>query len=321
MATRRIVAALEHSGVGRGEAMNTDDFGCGSSELAGGRAGDPRRRPSATRRLKRQSNESKLARTIESEIIPRLMLMHRAGTITLDEVLDGAEGGAHPNDAEVRELALRSYSEGIEDVWRFVRSVQSRGVAAESIDLELLAPAARLLGEMWTQDECDFTQVTVGLSRMRQILHRLTPELMARGPAELGERADPRKRILLASTPGEQHTFGLMIVGEFLRREGWAVREPVGATLADLVAHLRAEPFSIVALSAACESHLDELTTVIGSLRRASVCQPLGILVGGPVFVRHPERVARVGADGTAADGRETPAQAQRLLQLLGTRM
>jgi MerR family transcriptional regulator, light-induced transcriptional regulator len=298
--------------------MNPDDFECGSSESVGGLAGDTGRGTSAPRRVGKSPQNPKLARTIESEIIPRLMLMHRAGTITLDSTLDCAPG-AHPTDSEVRELAVRSYTQTPEEVWQYVRGVQARGVQVEAIDLELLAPAARLLGEMWTEDEADFTQVTVGLSRMRQVLHRLSPEFTSRCP-ETAETPDRRKRVLVAPTPGEQHTFGLMIVSEFLRRDGWVVREPLNATLGDLVTLVRSENFSVVALSAACESHLEELAQVIGALRRASTSQPLGVLVGGPAFAGFPDRVARVGADGTAADGREVPAQAHRLMELVAAR-
>ncbi len=300
-----------------GETMTTtDDFECGSSEGAGGLAGDPGRRPSATRKRSTGKN-AQLARTIESEIIPRLMLMHRAGTITLDSTAELVEGGEHPTDSDVRELAIRSYTDSVDEVWRFVRSVQQRGIAADSIDLELLAPAARLLGDFWTQDECDFTQVTVGLSRLRQVLHRLEPEFAARGALDRAESTDPRRRILLAPAPGEQHTFGLMIVGEFLRREGWIVREPMVSSLPELVSYVRNEPFGIVALSAACDARLDDLTTVIATLRRSSMSQPLGVLVGGPLFTGNADRVARVGADGTAADAREAPLQAQKLLRLI----
>jgi methanogenic corrinoid protein MtbC1 len=292
-----------------------DDFDCGSSEGAGGLAGDPGRRPSATRERSNGKN-AQLARTIESEIIPRLMLMHRAGTITLDGGTEQIDG-ARPTDSDVRELAIRSYTNSVDEVWHFVRSVQQRGIAADAIDLELLAPAARLLGDFWTQDECDFTQVTVGLSRLRQVLHRLEPEFAARAALDRAENADPRRRILLAPAPGEQHTFGLMIVGEFLRREGWVVREPMVSSLSELVSYVRNEPFGIVALSAACDSRLDDLTTVIATLRRASVTQPLGVMVGGPLFSGHADRVARVGADGTAVDAREAPLQAQKLLRLI----
>jgi methanogenic corrinoid protein MtbC1 len=44
-------------------------------------------------------------------------------------------------------------------------------------------------------------------------------------------------------------------------------------------------------------------------------------MVGGPLFIEHPELVAGVGADATAADGLQAVAQAQSLLTLLPTRL
>ena len=57
---------------------------------------------------------------------------------------------------------------------------------------------------------------------------------------------------------------------------------------------------------------------------RASVRQLLlnlnsiGILVGGPMFIERPDLVGLVGADATAADGRQATLQAETMLALLG---
>ena len=60
--------------------------------------------------------------------------------------------------------------------------------------------------------------------------------------------------------------------------------------------------------------------TGIRALRRASRNRAIGVLVGGPLFIDHPELVARVGADATAIDGGQAPIQAQNLLALLARR-
>ncbi|NJK90043.1 MAG: cobalamin B12-binding domain-containing protein [Myxococcales bacterium] len=86
------------------------------------------------------------------------------------------------------------------------------------IFLDLLAPVARLLGDLWLIDLCTFTDVTIGLSRLQQLVRELAPAFEdghdLRG---FGHRA------LLAPAPGEQHTFGMHLVEEFLRRAGWDV--------------------------------------------------------------------------------------------------
>ena len=69
---------------------------------------------------------------------------------------------------------------------------------------------------MWEHDECSFTDVTIGVCRMHQVLLEYSrcfepPD----GPHSQGKNA------LIVPAPGEQHTFGLFLVVEFLRRDGW----------------------------------------------------------------------------------------------------
>ena len=45
----------------------------------------------------------------------------------------------------------------------------------ELLFLRLLAPAARRLGELWEGDLCTFTDVTIGLSHLQQVLRELSP--------------------------------------------------------------------------------------------------------------------------------------------------
>ena len=46
-------------------------------------------------------------------------------------------------------------------------------------------------------------------------------------------------------------------------------------------------------------------------------CNPaIGVMVGGPVFLEHPELVRRVGADASAVDAATAVLLAQRLFDL-----
>ena len=125
---------------------------------------------------------------------------------------------------------------------------------------------------------------------------------------------------MLAATPGEQHTFGILMVAEFLRRTGWDVFGEPGLSRADLVEIVGREWFGVVGLSLCGERHLEELALTIRALRRASKNPAIGVMVGGSVFVEHPELVPQVGADATALDGRQAALQADHLLASLPTR-
>ena len=112
-------------------------------------------------------------------------------------------------------------------------------------------------------------------------------------------------RVLLLPAPGEQHTFGLSMVAEFFRRAGWEVAGGALETDADPVSIIQDSWFDIVGISVGVEAQVNSLTTGIAALRRASLNQQIGVMVGGPIFREYPELVARVGADATAVDGRQ----------------
>ena len=252
------------------------------------------------------ADRARLERTIEEQIIPRLMMMHRTA-------VEAPQPAAVPANAlrseNVAELARLVVSRNGDDSFGYVQALRERGVPLEQIYLELLVPTARLLGEMWNADYCDFTDVTIGLWRLQQLLHNLSPAFL--------NDAQPRnadRRLLLVPEPGEQHTFGLIMVSEFFRRAGWDVwDEPLESreALLDLV---RREAFSVVGLSVGYDARLDSLKETIRLVRQQSRNRDVKVMVGGALFVEQPDRVALVGADSTASDGREAIREAENLV-------
>lgn len=246
-----------------------------------------------------------LVRTIEGRIIPQLMLVHRVA-------IDRRPANRGPGPDAVRALAELVLARDTRAAVAAVEAQVARGVGLEAAYLDLVAPAARYLGELWDQDRIDFVQVTLGLCRLQQVVHTLGQAVPGRGDPELAR--EPAHRILLATLAGDQHSFGLTLLAEFFRRAGWDVHEAPGATRADLLALVRREPFAALGLSVGCESRLDATASILAALRRTACNPQLAVLVGGPAFAGHPERVALVGADATAADGREATAAVRALL-------
>jgi MerR family transcriptional regulator, light-induced transcriptional regulator len=260
-----------------------------------------------------QHRKARLLQTIEGEIIPRLMLVHRVSEGRREPL---PESAAKPSADDVAELGRLVLGSDTERALRFVESAMQRGVPLESVYLDLLAPTARHLGTLWEQDQSDFMQVTIGLWRLQEVLHEL-------GPAFLNEAepSEPGRRVFLVPVPGDQHTFGAVIVAEFFRRAGWDVWDDPGASKEEIVRIVRSEWFSVVGLSVSCEQHIEGLPSVIRAIRRASRNPQIGVMVGGQPFIERPERVALVGADATASDGRQATLQAQNLLTLLASRV
>jgi methanogenic corrinoid protein MtbC1 len=149
-------------------------------------------------------------------------------------------------------------------------------------------------------------QVTLALCRLHQVLRELSTEFRCEEP----ER-HPERRILLALCPGEQHTFGISVVSQFLQRAGWDVWQEFPSTKAGILEVVRQNWFAVVGLSVGSSIRLEELAATIRQIRTASRNREVGVLIGGPIMVARPELVELVGADGTASDGPQAVLRAE----------
>jgi hypothetical protein len=136
---------------------------------------------------------SLLLQTIERDIIPRLMLAHRAD----DAMALPLQHTAAPTERDVEVLVGYLVKGDAVGAGNFIRRSREHGASAETVLLGLLAPAARRLGRMWEEDQCDFTVVTMGLWRLQRAMHELSPSFLIDA-----EPPSHGRRILLAPVPG-----------------------------------------------------------------------------------------------------------------------
>lgn len=244
----------------------------------------------------------RLARAIESDVIPRLVQAHRA-TESLRPL------APKPTEADVQAFVADIVGDREEAVAASLDRMRQRGLPVEMLYLDLLAPAARLLGEMWNDDQCDFATVTVALGRLQCLLRELSPAF----GTEVAHPPNGR-RALFAQPRDEQHSFGLSMVAEFFRRDGWEVVGGVGGAVDDPGARTRQEWVDVVGFSIGSELRLEWLRSRIAVVRESSRNRNIVVLCGGPIFTLHPQWLTHVGADATALDGREAPNVADRLL-------
>ncbi|MDZ7627155.1 MAG: cobalamin B12-binding domain-containing protein [Parvularculaceae bacterium] len=247
-----------------------------------------------------------LVRTIEGEIIPRLMLTladaDEKGITTEERFLS-------PTEEDRTQFIWSVMNESAASSRAFVSGLVTRGVPREAIYLDLLTGAARRLGEMWERDEADFTDVTIGLCRLHQILR----EQGAIGGAAMSPGGE-MPSILLGTSGEEKHVFGVVMVSEFFRRAGWRVWSEPAAALPELTALVAREWFHAVGLSAACETSESIIAQEIAALRAASKNKELVVMVGGSLFNQNPALAKSVGADATASDGKAAVELGQRLV-------
>ena len=249
---------------------------------------------------------ARLTRTIESEIIPRLLLANSAVT----QVSTAAPAGLAINAAMIDDFAVLAVEGQPQETMAFVRTLQARGASLESIFLHLLAPAARQLGTAWEEDTLGFVEVTLGLGHLQNVMRGLCPEFDGRPSQHRNGH-----HIMLLQATGETHSFGLFMVEAFFRRAGWNVACAASMPLAEAAALARSQWIDVIGVSKSCDALLDTLASDITALRKASRNKSVTVIVGGAAFVGRPDRVTQVGADATASDGQQAVSQADRLVK------
>jgi methanogenic corrinoid protein MtbC1 len=243
-------------------------------------------------------NAAELAKMVESEIIPRLMLAHSSRASLPDAIAQQPR----LNDETTEAFAQMVISKGPESLIAYVGALLQSGLGIEKIYMDLLIPAARRLGDYWNDDSASFTDVTIGLGRLQQVVRALGYKKMdLAGHPTVGQGPTERSA-LFAPAPGEQHTFGLFIIEDVFRRAGWRTWMETAAVDDDVLDTVRCHWFDIVGFSLSAVTHVEKIKAAITSVRVASRNPDLFVLVGGRLFIESPEYVSIVGADATAAN-------------------
>ncbi len=251
-----------------------------------------------------------LVRAVEAQIIPRLLMAHRQEGQEADspEVLSQ---GLLSGDLVDRMCDLvRNGHEG--QAVELADKLRRDGVSLETLFLDLLAPTARRLGEMWDDDSASFADVTMGLWRLQQLMRQLSPTFQSEGSRHARDR-----KALLAPVPGEQHVFGIAMVAEFFHRAGWETFCAPLHSVDQLIEMVGGEWFNIAGLSVSSETQLDDAKAAIRAIRERSANPNIGIMVGGHIFQTYPELVHQLGADTTASGGADAPQRAAELVDVL----
>jgi len=190
------------------------------------------------------------------------------------------------------------------DLWPPVERALRIGVSVDQLFEELLAPAARRLGALWDEDDCDFLSVTVAAHRLQVAVRRLAlaHRRAGEGPATA----------LFSPAPGEPHILGLSIARAAFERSGWSTEVADGA---GPCAAVRRRWFDLVAFSISCDRLIQRLADLAAEVRAVSKNRNVFLLVGGAAVAAKPESATRIGADAIAATPREAIVITRSLLR------
>ena len=253
-----------------------------------------------------ERSEHSLLSLVEAEIIPRLMLAHRDQRLTL-------LGANSISREEIVAFTQALLAQDITSANAIVAELREVGCTMDAIYLQLLAPSACYLGELWETDTCNFSEVTLCLWRIQTMLYDLSPAFQS--DATLRAASAIERRILIANLPGHQHTLGVSMLSEFFRRESWVTLTIPSPQPREIQDSLSIDWFDVLALSAGTDREIDDLQKTVEAARKTSRNPRLAIMVGGALLLRRPELASIVGADGTAHDANSALTMATNLVQ------
>jgi MerR family transcriptional regulator, light-induced transcriptional regulator len=256
-----------------------------------------------------------LSRMVEAEILPRLAAGKRSPKTAHGRAASAGTGRvAAPvlttKDDTLKLVRLLLNNDAPACV-AFMETLKQRGATPASLYLGIICDAARCLGALWDDDRCHFAEVTISMGRLQQVVRALSPDFQAAALSRA--HADS---ILLLPTPGEQHSFGLVILWEFFLREGWHV---VGGPLSsrnDAADIVRSTWVDVAGFSIGSSARVHALATSIHEVRAASVNREIKVIVGGPLLQAQPGLAKDAGADASAVDAPDALRQARGLLSV-----
>ena len=275
-------------------------------------------RPGGNKKNSEQDNTPKVVRTGSQSAIENAIVRDVAPRVLAK--VDGGDrsrmnGAKRPDYAEAAPPMIDQLIDCL--LRNDAGCVQKLGQAVESGDLSLVEacqqifiPVAEKLGTLWTDDRLGFVEVTMALSRLQALVQDFAANRGARGIRPRKER-----RIMLARAPGEDHVFGLVVLGLYFDSAGWEVSGGSDIEAGEpLYRQLHDNNYGVLGLSVGSQANSNTLSGIISHARKSSRNPNLKIAVGGAAIRADRSLCERVGADFFANDADEAIEKAESLV-------
>lgn len=231
-----------------------------------------------------------LNKTIESEIIPRLLMGHKLESA--NRLADDQSSKIEVKQTEIVDFCQTLLDGPIADCFTFIDRMQKSGHSLVSLYMNLIPASTRRLQLLWETDENSFTEVTLALGRAQNLIHQLSPAFMSQGML-----SEFQGNALLINAPGSQHTLGILIMGEFFKLNGWNTTVEIETTSANLKDRIHTQAYDLLAISISCEDQWGTMETLLNEVKKASKNKGILTMAGGPLFDFKPELIQECSAD------------------------
>jgi excisionase family DNA binding protein len=215
----------------------------------------------------------------------------RVSVADLDEFVAPSEAPVAKGEAPWAErLEARMVAGDVTGAWAVVEAALASGSTPARIYVDVLAPALASVGERWAGGELGIDDEHLASAVASRIIGRLGPRFNRRGR--------PRGTVVAAMPSGERHGFGLAMLTDVLRGEGYSVLDLGPDTPAQslVTAMKKVEDLEAVCLSVAYTDALPRLIETIEEVRGVFGTD-IPIVVGGRA-IESLEHATTLGADG-----------------------
>lgn len=193
------------------------------------------------------------------------------------------------------------------DADALIMNALNRGASLPDLYLRVFEPVQQEIGRLWQMNQISVAQEHFCTAAVQRSMSQLYGTLFSGVPG--------RRRVVAACAGGELHEVGLRMVADLLESSGWdSVYLGANVPVESIVRTAAEEPTALVAISATITPNLRALAALIEALRRNEVTSGVPIIVGGYPFRLSHALVARIGADGWAANAAEAVRLANELV-------
>lgn len=190
--------------------------------------------------------------------------------------------------------------------------LKTHGASIDYIVLELVPEIARRFGKQWEDDSLSFADVSMGVSKLERVIHKLDYLFQAN---QLDRQQN--KAIFISGFPGSQHSLGTLIFANFLTFSGWQVHRPNQANIDSIVYGVSSKMLQAIAISVSTNEQLERLPDFIDLLRQKSQNSKIIVLIGGPLYNKAPEAFDHIQAEVKAFSPEESVQKLEQYLSQL----
>ncbi len=171
--------------------------------------------------------------------------------------------------------------------------LMANGVAPERICDVYIPAIARSMGDDWCSDDLSFSTLTIGAARLQYLLREIGPSNV--DEVQWNDKNEAQSVLLLLARDAD-HTLGVMVLANQLRRRGFSVKLSIGEDAEHLMATLSDSKFDAIFLSACQTDDLDDLRGLVTNIKM-SLKKPAPIILGGYVVEQNAEAQKITGVD------------------------